>query len=123
MSGCELRGLEFTADRCTAARVRSGLRDVRIGCGGIILATGGPLISRPEVDIHLEKEMRIIPALGAAAPFLCSREGFARHAGRTLSNVVVCGSALPEIGYLEGKGAGDCLLSGLAASKLLEESQ
>jgi hypothetical protein len=45
----------------------------------------------------------------------------AQRAGRTLRNVVVCGSALAELGYLEGMGAGDCLLSGLAASRSLEE--
>ena len=121
MIGCELRGLEFTADRCTAAIVRSGLRDIRIVCRGIILATGGPLISRSDVVLPLEKEMVTIPSLGAAAPFLQCRDGFARHAGRPLRNVVVCGSALSQLGYLEGKGAGDCLLSGLAAGKLLGE--
>lgn len=120
MTGCELRGLEFDGDRCIAAKARSGLREMRIRCGGVIMATGGPLISRPEAHSSLDTEPVIIPSLGTVASFLCCREGFARHAGRRLSNVVLCGSAQPGKGYLEGYGLGDCILSGIEAVELLE---
>jgi anaerobic glycerol-3-phosphate dehydrogenase len=120
MLGTELRCLEFENDRCVAATVRSGLRDIRIKCEGVVMATGGPLISRPEGNCSLEVEMIELPGFGAPASFLRSRNGYAVHKGRAISNIVVCGSALPGKGYLDGYGLGDCIISGIEASERLE---
>jgi anaerobic glycerol-3-phosphate dehydrogenase len=121
MMGAELISLEFEHDACVGAVIRSGLRELRLRCSAVIMATGGPLISRPGVEPGLDRKMGSLPSMGVQAPFLASDQGMAVRQGRRVRNVAICGSALTEMGYLEGRGMGDCILSGISASELLEE--
>jgi glycine/D-amino acid oxidase-like deaminating enzyme len=120
MTGTELLALEFEGDRCVGARLGSGLREIEVRCAAVILATGGPLISRQNALPGVDMAAGAIPSLGVQAPFLLSCEGAAVRKGRRTSNVMICGSALAENGYLEGKGMGDCILSGIDAAERAE---
>jgi anaerobic glycerol-3-phosphate dehydrogenase len=119
MMGTEIVSLEFEKARCVGARLRSGLRELRVRCASVVMATGGPLITRPEVDLGLDVRLEDVPPLGAA-PFLLSRNGRACLRDMELRNVAICGSADPGIDHLQGSGMGDCILSGIAAVETLE---
>lgn len=130
--GREVGDLVFSGGRVTSAVVRSGLREMTIGCRAVVLATGGLVGGGLAVSGEsVIDPIGVFAVGGLGGPVLAAalssgilhRNGRAlRSDGAMVPNVLLAGSVLPGNAFPLGRGLGDVISSALdAASMALEE--
>ena len=122
----------FREGRVTSVVVRSGLREMLIGCRAVVLATGGLVGGGLAVSGGgVIDPMGAFAVGGPGGPVLTAalssgilhREGRAlRSDGAVVPNVLLAGSVIPGNAFPLGRGLGDVMSSALdAATMALEE--
>jgi anaerobic glycerol-3-phosphate dehydrogenase len=133
----DLRGIVLesldVSDDTVMATCRSGLRTLEVRskallfCGGHVVS-GGLGVEGTEVidplsffDLRSRSTTGSPQARVARTGLACDASFHAIHQGKVLQNVLVAGSALPGLNFVNGHGMGTCLMTALAACRSLEE--